>query len=345
MSLRDEIFEQRETLGAVLGRFAEVERVARAILGRRLDFVYIAARGSSDNAGLYAKYLLGVQHALPVALAVPSLFTCYAAPPRLHGALVIGISQSGESPDIVGTIEEARRQGATTLVVTNCPDSPLARTGEFVLDLGVGDEKSVAATKTYTAQLLILAMLSAALGKDRARREALDALPGWVAQTLTPALDQQLAAAAAHFRRMGPCVVLGRGFQYSTVHEWSLKLKELAYVLADPYSSADFQHGPIALIEEGFPVLAVATDGPVCDGVFELCARLRAERGADVLVVTDRPNAATQPLSTVQIPAAPEWLAPILAILPGQLFSEHLARARGLDPDRPRGLRKITTTR
>lgn len=345
MSLRAEIFEQP----AVLTRLLEAQRgrvreIAQAIRARDVDFVFLAARGTSDNVGLYAKYLWGAFNRLPIALAAPSLFSIYGTPPALGNALVVGISQSGQSPDIVGVVDEGRQQGALTLAITNDPASPLARTAEHVLDICAGPEKAVAATKTYTAQLMAVAMLSVALGGGDDRWEALCRVPEWVQQALD--LDAAVERATERYRYMERCVVLGRGYNYANVFEWSLKLKELAYVIAEPYSSADFLHGPIAIVGQGFPVLAVVPGGAVFTDVLGLLTRLVERHKAELLVISDEEEALAIANTSLRLPVGiPEWLSPLVSIVPAQLFCYYLTRAKGYDTEAPRGLSKVTLTR
>jgi glucosamine--fructose-6-phosphate aminotransferase (isomerizing) len=293
---------------------------------------------------VYAQYLLGSRNRLPVALAAPSLFTMYPQSPRLRNALVIGISQSGQSPDIVSVVAEGRRQGNLTLAITNHPGSPLAQAAERTLGIQAGRESAVAATKTYTTQLLALAALSVALAGDKQDDlDALAGLPGAVEAAL--ALETKAERIAYEHKEMGHCVVLGRGYNYATAQEWALKLKELAYVFTDVYSTADFQHGPIAIIEEGFPVLAVAPEGAVFADQLSLISRLREEHKAELVVISDSAEALAVAQAGLALPAGTlEWLTPITAIIPAQLFSFHLTRHKGYDPENPRGLRKVTLT-
>jgi glucosamine--fructose-6-phosphate aminotransferase (isomerizing) len=345
MSLKSEIFEQPSVLTRLLDdQMERVQEIARTLRERGIDYIFLAARGTSDNAGLYAKYLWGAFNQMPIALAAPSLFSIYGRPPALRNALVVGISQSGQSPDIIGVVAEGKRQGAPTLVITNDPDSPLAQAAEFVIDIGAGTEKAVAATKTYTAQLLAIAMLSVGVREDSERLAALRRVPALVEQAL--ALDATLERATERYRYMSQCVVLGRGYNYATAYEWSLKLKELAYVVAEPYSSADFQHGPIAIVEHGFPVLAVAPVGAVYADMLALLRHLANERGAELVVISDEDEALALARTPLRLPPnLPEWLSPLVSIVPGQLFSYHLTQAKGLDTEAPRGLRKVTQTR
>jgi glucosamine--fructose-6-phosphate aminotransferase (isomerizing) len=343
MSTLTEIAESPAVAARLLERaWPVVEAVARDARHRDIRLALIAARGTSDHAAIYAQYVLGGRNRLPVALAAPSLSSLYGTPPRLDSALVIGISQSGRSPDIVAVLADARRQGGSTLAITNDAASDLAATADHVLDLGAGPELGVAATKTYTSSLLAIAMLSAAMDDDPAGRRDLDTLPDALRAAL--ASEAQVAACAAGRAADDQCAVLGRGYHYATAREWALKVKELGYVLADPYSAADFQHGPIALVEPGYPVLAIATTGPAQPEMLALLERLRAA-GARLLVASDDPRALAAGDAVPLDPAVPEWLAPIPAIVPGQLYAVHLAVARGHDPERPRNLSKVTLTR
>jgi glucosamine--fructose-6-phosphate aminotransferase (isomerizing) len=368
MGLRDEILEQP----AVARRFLERGRgpIARAVerIGDRpIDLVVIAARGTSDHAAIYAQYLFGAFHQLPVALAAPSLVSLFGIEPRLTNALVIGISQSGRSPDVVAVLESARRQGAATIAITNAPDSPLAGAAESSIDVEAGPELATAATKTYTAQLLAIAALATALperdrptgpaarpgtgtafapfgGTPAERAAALEAVPDTLEAALTVEPE---AARIAHARReLDRCIVLGRSFDLATARELALKLKELAQVHADPYSAADFQHGPLALVEPGYPVLAIAPSGVGGTDMAALVVRLRREHDVDTIVVSDDPATRALGRDSLELPAGlPEWLMPVVSIVPGQLLVLHLTLARGLDPERPRSITKVTETR
>lgn len=339
-----EIHEQPAVLQALLDEeMGTLQSLAAAIKDRDIHYVLIAARGTSDNAGRYANYLLGAYCALPVALATPSLYTIYQRPPNLHQALVLGISQSGQSPDIVAVLEDARRQGALTAAITNRVDSALAAQADFVVDLHAGDEQSIAATKTYTGELMAIAMLGVLLAGEQEMAARLADVPAAIQQVLGVA--PVVAQAAERYCYMRSCVVIGRGYNYATAFELALKLKELTYTLAEPYSSADFLHGPLALIEDGFPALVIAPSGVMLPELRDFLAVLR-ERDAEPVVISD--DAAALALGRTQLPlyaALPEWLSPISAIVPGQLFAMHLAYARDYDPDHPRGLRKVTETR
>jgi glucosamine--fructose-6-phosphate aminotransferase (isomerizing) len=347
--LASEIAEQPTVLAGLLtAERAQAEEIAARLRARRdeIAFVLLAARGTSDNAARYAQYLFGTANQLPVALATPSLFTLYGAPPDLRRSLTIGISQSGASPDIVAVIEAARQQGAPTLAITNVPDSPLGQAAEFVLPIRAGVERSVAATKTYSTELLALAMLSTALcGGDEATRrwEELAAVPAAVATTVR--LADEIARRAERYRYLDRLVTGGRGYCYGTAFELALKLKETCYLLAEPYSPPDFLHGPVAIVDDGFPALLVAPSGATFADMLAFARTLR-ERGAELLIISDRDEALALADTPLRLPPdVPEWLAPIPAIVPGQLLALSLARVKGLDPDRPRGLSKVTLTR
>jgi glutamine---fructose-6-phosphate transaminase (isomerizing) len=344
MTLHSEIFEQPESLSSLLEtQRKSIEKIAESIRQHRIRWVFLAARGTSDNAGRFANYLWGAQNGLPLALATPSLFTYYHQPPNLKDALVVGISQSGQSPDIVSVLAEGRRQGCLTLAITNKLQSPLANSADLVLDIHAGVEKAVAATKTYTNELMAVAMLSVALSENNAGWKDLGKVPGWVLQVLKQ--DESIARMTERFRYMHQCVVLGRGFNYSTAFEWALKLKELTYVVADAYSSADFRHGPIAMVEGGFPVMAVAPSGKVFDTMLEMLGKLRHEQSAELVVISNEKRALSLAQSPILLPAGmPEWLTPIVAIVPAQLFAANLTRVKGFDPEKPRTIFKVTET-
>ncbi|HEV8489488.1 MAG TPA: SIS domain-containing protein [Candidatus Limnocylindrales bacterium] len=345
MGLRDEIREQPAVVRRLLadGR-GQVEAIAAKLRSEPIEHVVIAARGTSDHAAIYAQYLFGARHRLPVALAAPSLTSLYGVEPRFSRSLVVGISQSGASPDVVGVVAAARRQGVPTVAITNTPGSPLATAAEQAIDLRAGPEVAIAATKTYAAELTAVAMLSAALLGDADAFRALDGVPGAIERALETEADA--ARAAASRAAIAGCVVLGRGFEYATARELALKLKELARVIADPYSAADFQHGPLALVEPGFPVLAIAPSGAAAAGLLELLATLRNDYGADLIVISDRDDALALGAAGLGLPAGlPDWLMPIASIVPGQFLAFHLARAKGHDPDSPRHIRKVTLTR
>jgi len=354
--LQAEIHEQPQVLARLIDEeWESIEGIAKEIGRRGVRYIVIAARGTSDNAARYGQYLFGAYNRLPVGLATPSLFSIYNQPPRLEDGLIIGISQSGQSPDIVAVLEEGQRQGAPTLAVTNDPDSPLAAQADYVIPLHAGEERAVAATKTYTAQLTALALLSCALGDDPdrpstalrrgsgQRLEALRRIPLAVERVL--AGEEPIAEAVERYRYMETCVVLGRGYNYATAFEIALKLKELSYLIAESYSSADFMHGPIAVVGSGFPSLVIAPSGKMFDTMRAFTLELKS-RGAELLIISDRRDLLAEATTPLPLPeGVPEWLSPIVCVVPGQLFAHHLTLAKGYDPDHPQGLHKVTLTR
>ncbi len=341
--LYKEIHEQPQVLAGLVAREQRnVQALAAAMRQRDVQLVVIAARGTSDNAGRYANYLLGAMNGLVVSLATPSLYTIYERPPRFGRALVLGISQSGKSPDIVAVLAEARRQGVLTAAITNEVTSDLAQEADHIIDMGAGAERSVAATKTYTGALASIALLSACLADDPAMLAALQRVPEMAAQTL--GIEGSVEEIVQRYRYMRDCVVIGRGYNYATAFELALKLKELTYTMVEPYSSADFLHGPLAMIEYGFPAIVIAPSGAMLPEMQEFMGTLR-ERQAEILAISDDAETLALAHIPLQLPAAaPEWLSPITAILPGQLLAMHLAHLRNYDPDHPRGLHKVTET-
>jgi glutamine---fructose-6-phosphate transaminase (isomerizing) len=338
-----EIAEQPAVFERLLSEGKEsVERAAAAIREFAPEWVLIAARGSSDNAARYGQYLLGAHNRLGVGLAVPSLLSLYGAAPNMKRALVIGISQSGQSPDIVGVLEEAKRQGALTLALTNDPGSPLAGASRCTIPLLAGEEKAVAATKTYTAELFALAMLSTALSGNAQHQAELGATPELMRRAIQQ--NRDLSAPAREFADAQKFVVLGRGFNYATAFEVALKIKETSYLIAEPYSVADLLHGPVAMIDRDFPVILVAPSGETLRDVPKLLDLL-SDRGARVVGISDRDDVLSRTQARIRLPAnMPEWLSPIVAVGPGQLWAGALATAHGQNPDKPRGLSKVTLT-
>jgi len=338
---RSEIFQQPHVAAQMLeAARAEAESAAAAIRAKRPPALLIAARGSSDHAAIYAKYLFETRNRLPVMLAAPSVFTLYRQPPRLAGLAVLAISQSGASPDVVGVLEEGRRQGSVTIAITSEPRSRLGRAAEHVVRLRGGPELSVPASKTYTSSLLAVALLSQALDPD----PSFDACLARVPEALTAALavDSRLDAAVAAIRGER-LAVLGRGYNLATAMEIGLKLMETCYVVAESRSVADFLHGPIATVGPGFPVLLIEAAGPTLRQMRNLGRRVEAA-GACVVTITDHPAGAIGQALPVRT-GLPESLTPLPYVIAGQLVALRMAEVLGIDSDRPRGLNKITETR
>ena len=338
-----EIAEQPAALARLLAAADGVAEVAARIRAAAPRFVLIAARGTSDHAALYAKYLTEIRLGLPAGLASPSTMTVYGARPDLHDVLFLAVSQSGGSPDLVDSTTAARELGALTVAVTNAAGSPLAEAAELHVDVLAGPELAVAATKTYTAELLALYLL---LTGDTATAAA---VPDAAARTL--ALDGP-ARAAGRYRERARLVVTARGYSYPTAREAALKLMETSYLSAQAFSGADLLHGPLAMIDADVPVIAITSPGRGGAAMAPVVERLRSA-GADVLRVgpADELPIETLPIDTLPIDTLPietrgvaEELLPVLEILPLQRLAWQLALDRGEDPDRPRGLSKVTRT-
>ena len=341
--LHQEIHQQPDLIHNLVSKPNEsILSLAEQIHSRGIKQVFIAARGTSDNAGRYAQYLLGAHNRMVVTLATPSLFTVYRQPPDLSNTLVIGISQSGKSPDIVSVVEEGNRQDALTVAITNIQDSDLAQASNSIINLSAGEEISLAATKTYTSQLTCLALLSTALNPSDVFLRDLAELPQQVAETFT--LEKQIKTLVERYRYMTHCAIIGRGFNYASSFEFSLKMKELTYTIAEPYSSADFLHGPVALVDRGFPVFIFAPSGKMTPEMVSTIKEVQ-DRDAEVIILSDEPDILSMTDHTLTLPGGvPEWLSPITTIIPAQMFAMYLAYTRGIDIDNPRGLKKVTET-
>ncbi|GAA3520407.1 SIS domain-containing protein [Actinocatenispora rupis] len=335
-----DVAEQAEGYARLLDAgLAPIAAVSRRIAELKPRFVLFTARGTSDHAALFAAYLTEIRLGIPTGLASPSAITVYGARPDLRDALVVGVSQSGGSPDLTEVVRVARDAGAHTLAVTNNPDSPLADIAEMHVDVLAGKERAVAATKTYTAELMALLLLVESVrGIDAADRAELDRLPELARGVLADPTATQLAA---RYRFADRLVTTGRGYAYPTARETALKLMETSYLSALAFSGADLLHGPLAMADPDVPVLAVVGDGPGGKAMGEVLGRL-AERRADVLTV----GSGAAPANAVRIPTprVDERFSPLLDILPLQQLALSLAIARGEDPDAPRGLKKVTET-
>jgi len=340
----EEIRQQPEALAKTLqGGLRQARRFHRMFAARPPRLIVLVARGTSDNAALFGRYLLEITTGLPVSLAAPSVATLYRAKMDYRDTLTVAISQSGESTDINMVVERAREQGAVTLGITNERHSTLARLADHVFLVRAGKERSVAATKTYTGQMMLLYLLAHALGA-RLRIADLERLPELVEGSL--GLESQIAELAGRYRFMDHAVVVGRGLNYANAFEFALKLMETCYVVAERFSSADFLHGPIALVEPDFPIFAFTPPGvtwPSIGPTLEKLVSLRAE----VVAIADPGNREVAARSTklIRLPRRmPEVLTPIPYIVPAQLFAACLATEKGHDPDRPRTLSKVTRT-
>lgn len=340
----EEIRQQPAALDRTLaGELPKIERFKKRIAGRRPKLIVLAARGTSDNAAQFGRYLLEAMTGIPVSLAAPSIFTLYNASVDYTDALVVGISQSGESTDTNLVLERARAQGAMTIGITNEASSSMARIAEYLFLVRARREKSVAATKTYTGQVMMLYLLAYALGAP-IRIDNLRRLPESVDAALT--LEPEIRELSERYRYVQQAVVVGRGLNYANAFEFALKLMETCYVVAERFSSADFLHGPIAMVERSFPVFLFGPSGVTWKSISEMVARL-GQLKAETVLITDAGNAAAKKLGTrsIVIPAKlEEAYTPIPYIVPAQLFAACLAEHKGFNPDQPRTLSKVTLT-
>ena len=346
-----EIRQQPAALEKTLKSEVRVARGLRRVMEqRRPRLIVLAARGTSDNAAQFGRYLLEIETGIPVSLAAPSINTLYGAAVDLSDALVVAVSQSGESTDTNFVLEAAKKQGAVTVGITNEPASTLARLADHVFLVRAGKEKSVAATKTYTGQLLSMYLLAWALGAN-VDLEQLQRIPEWAAKTLE--LESEMEALAQRYRFIDHAVVVGRGLNYSNAFEMALKMMETCYVVAERFSSADLLHGPIAMVSADVPVFLFAPPGVTWPAISAMLDKVRGLK-AETFVITDRRNqAAVQRAGRgVVLPFSPpsggprlaDLYTPIPYIIPAQLLAAKLATERGLNPDQPRSLSKVTRT-
>lgn len=341
----EEIHEQPDAIR----RLVAAERknaleIANELKRRNVTFASVAARGTSDNAASFGKYLYAIVTGMPVALAAPSIFTLYKAKANFKGALVIGISQSGQAADVIEYLEATKEAGATTVCITNEPESVLTKAADFTILCHAGPERSVAATKTYTTTLSALTLLCATLtGSDHLINGLLEAAD--CIEKVFENCEAHISARCERYRYMQDCIVLARGVNSATAAETALKLAETCYVSADAFSAADFQHGPIAVVNEGLPCFLYAPAGPGLASMKDMAQRLIA-KNAEIISISNDPEMLSYGRTPFKVPVCiDEILSPIVYIVVGQIFSQCLAITKGLDPDSPRGLSKVTITR
>jgi glutamine---fructose-6-phosphate transaminase (isomerizing) len=337
-----EIREQPAVLRALVEHAAEYEDVANAARRRELNIVRLVAHGSSDNAASFAVYAFGLVPGWTAFRDSISLSVYYGADIDLRGSCVVALSQSGRTADVIEYVCRARSRGAFTVAVTNDPASPLADAAEAVLPIAAGREDAIAATKTYTAQIGALALLAGHAGDQGLRFvHGILQVAGLLEEAL-PGFERSIAQLADPLAFVSRMFVIGRGPEFATAREISLKLLETCRVAAEPLTATDLAHGPVAALDGNFPVWAIASRDPSLPTVVEGIARARA---AGATVVASGPAADEIPDATHRLPVPqPEVsvLAPLLSVVPGQLFAQALARAKGLDPDRPTGITKVT---
>jgi glucosamine--fructose-6-phosphate aminotransferase (isomerizing) len=340
-----EIREQPEALRRLLGHRGEYGRVARATAAHGTDLVRMVGHGSSDNAASYGVYAFGLLPGLTALRDSISLSVYYGARLEMSRSTVIALSQSGRTPDVLEYVVRARRAGAFTIAVTNEPDSELAAAAEAVLPLAAGEELAVAATKTYLNQLGALGLFAASLAsRDAEFCRWLEEVAEQLDRHL-PGLEQAVTSMAVPFASVGRMFVIGRGPEFATAREIALKLLETCQIAAEPLTATDLAHGPVAALDPLFPVWVVASEDETLDLVVEATARVRAA-GATVIASGTVAEALVDAQYILRVPKPSEpLLAPLLSVVPGQLFAGAVARAKGLDPDHPRGLSKVTLAR
>ena len=351
--MRDEICQQPAAIERTLGaEWNRAEKLHSHFEKNPVDMIVLAARGTSDNAAQFARYLLEITTGIPVSLAAPSVFTLYHSHLKLRKAAVVAISQSGESTDTSLVMERAKDAGAFTVGITNESESTLAKIAEETFLVRAGKERSVAATKTYTGQLTCLYLLAYALGAPLVLDD-LKRIPEWTAAALK--LEGQIRERAERYCFMRHAVCVGRGLNYSNSFEFALKLMETCYVVAERFSSADLLHGPIAMLERSFPAFLFCPPGATWEAMYEVFERLRSIQ-AESLIITDQSNEEVRKLPgsgylslTIPTPLAhrnsslpADVYTPIPYVVPAQLFAASLAEVKHLDPDKPRSLNKVT---
>ena len=335
-----EIAEQPAVLEETINRErTKIAKLRTFLRGREIDLIVLVARGSSDNASLFGRYLLEVTTGIPVSLSAPSVVTLYGRKLNLNRALVVGVSQSGEGTDINAVLQSAKDSGAFTLGITNEADSSMAKIADETMLIHAGRERSGAATKTYTGQMLHFYLLASILSD---RKLEFEKIPDYTQQALT--LAPQVETLVERYVFMENCVVVGRGMNYGNSYELALKLMETCYVVAERFSSADFFHGPLAIVERRFPVIMFAPSGVTKKSNVDLLENLR-DLHPDCLPITNDPEIAAMSSKSLVLPSGiDEFLTPIPFIVPAQLFAAYLSSAKGLDPDAPRSLSKVTKT-
>ncbi len=340
----EEILEQPEVLERTIEtNRAVIDELISDLKGRDISSVVIAARGTSDHAAVYTKYAIETLIGLPVSLAAPSVFTMYNKQVNMKNSLVIGISQSGKAADAIEVVKSAAAQGAVTMSVTNFVDSPLAEVSKYHLFCDTGIEKSVAATKTFTSTVYLLINFIAKWAQNEELLTELKKTPG-IMKTLFEQTDA-IKETVRKYRFMKECFVLARGINYSIALEAALKIQETTYVRAKAFATSDFHHGPFAMVERDMPVLVYAPEGPSKNDILEMINKLK-DSEADILIVSNNKELLEKGDSSIQIPEnINEYVSPIINVVVAQLFACNLSLLKGLNPDSPRGLNKVTITR
>lgn len=314
-------------------------KIAEEIRKRNVSHIIVAARGSSDHACNYFKYLCEIFAGMPVAMAAPSVFSLYGADMDFKDAAVIGVSQSGQAEDVMAVMQKAKEHGALTVAVTNVEGAPMAQIADFTMYLNAGDEKCVAATKTFTAQLYSLALIAAALSDNDVLKNALEEVPAAIAEVIK--LDSEITCSAKRYMNAPDCYILGRGISYAAAQEAALKMQETTYIKARAYATSDFHHGPFAVMDDEERAIVIAPNDRTMKDSLEIIAKIKAT-GADLTVLTDNPEIEAD--NIIKMPSCNEFISPFAYAVCAQLFVCRLSVMKGLNPDSPRGLKKVTIT-
>ncbi len=339
-----EILQQPEALKNCINTNKEkIKTLVEFLKNKVIRHIIISGRGTSWHSGIYFKYLMEVKAGIPVSFAAPSVATLYNGKVNMEGALVIGISQSGRAADVLEVLKSAKAQGVPTIAITNYEDSPMATEADHHLFCAAGEEKSVATTKTFTSTLYLLANLAAEWTGDEDFKKELAAVPELVQKVIDN--NEQIKNTVLRYRFMSECYVLGRGMNYSITLETALKLMETTYVRARGFAISDFYHGPFAVVDKHLPVFVFAPEGESKKDAVEMINKLK-DAGADVLAVTNSSEIKALADSSIDIPeGVSDFISPFVNAVTGQMFACNLSVLRGLNPDNPRGLKKVTVTR
>jgi len=340
----DEIHEQPKAVQAVIQKERKnIDALCKAVKAKDVSCIVIAGRGTSDHAATVAKYLFEITMGIPVALAAPSVVTLYRSRLNLSKCMVLGISQSGQSADVVEYVQQAASRGALTAAITNDLDSDLAKVSQYTICCHAGEERSVTTTKTYTATLAAAYLFALIYSENADLLEKLSHIPDVMQETF--GLEDSIRDMAPRYHFLEECFVMARGINHATAYEAALKMVETCCVSARPYSVADFARGPIAVVREGLTCMLFAPEGKALSSVLNMIQTL-SQKSAETVVFSNSEEALRRATIAVRMPLGlDELLTPLVYILPAQLFAYYLSRNKGYNPDRPRGLTKVTFTR
>lgn len=320
-----------------------IHDIVKTIKDKDINHIVIAARGTSDHAAVYGKYIIELLLGIPVALAASSILTIYQGRMKFKNCMVIGISQSGKAADVLEVLRCSRESGAITVGITNNSESEIALESEFFLNCEAGIEKSVAATKTFSTQMFLLACLAAEWADNKDMKNEIYQIPGRISQVFDVA--GYIESRVERYRFMNECFVLARGVNYAVSLEAALKIQETTYVRAKAFATSDFQHGPIAMIERDIPVIIFAPDGPSLKDVRNMLEKLSTEQ-IETIVVSNKKDILDMGKTAFSIPdTANDIISPFFNVVVAQMFACRLALCKGLNPDSPRGLNKVTVTK